>query len=58
MERDDYTVACTDFSNVDDYDRRVIVMQPTDDIAKRKKRYLLEFDGYGQAQLIATIPAQ
>ena len=43
---------------MDDYDRRVVVMQPTDDYERREERYLLEFDFFGQAELLATIPAQ
>ena len=33
-------------------------MQPTDDYERREERYLLEFDFFGQAELLATIPAQ
>ena len=59
MESKDYYVTCTNFQNLDDYDQMLIVMkhaESNDEDLNKHESFLLKFDMYGQANLIATIP--
>lgn len=49
IEEKDYEVICSDFTNVDDIDQRIVVVARRDDLDRSQDRFLLQFNKHGQA---------
>ena len=58
IEEKNFEVICSDFTNVDDMDQRIVVMTRREDNDRSEDRFLLQFNKHGQAKLLSTIPKQ
>ena len=56
LETNDYELACSDFSNVDEIDKRLVVMRSNYD--RSTDEFVLQWDKEGQVKKSCSIPKQ